>query len=388
MKIIIFSPVFHHFILHKDIGQIGFGLKDLGHEISFLTLTSNAIGNFNEKEDSFKIISCFKKDLENKKFWLDLNPDLIIFISWLSYRFYKALETINKTKIPLIIKADTHGRACYPFKPYFLKLPDYFEDLKDFFSYIKYYSLWIISLFFKKYCFKKLSQIKFSEYTIIETPNALRNIAFLLNYYKLDELIKKLEFIPNPVCDDINTKNFSNLRKENFVISVADFRSRAKNKIILAKVLDKFLSTRNDFKAILIGQDSKSVLRWISKKNIKNLECLDNVSHGELIFYLDKSKIFFLPSIWEGSPLSAAEAVVRGCSIVGTPLEGFEFFSAGGFCGTISLDFRLESIFSTLMLDSVKWDKGYYNPLKIGSFWSDYLDRRKIAKDIINRLKL
>ena len=379
MKIAIFCQSITKEILHKDVGQLGEGFRDLGHDVYYITLLSNV----DIADDN--LIKINPNELKTESFWLKHKFDLVIFYSWLSYKFYDVLKNINKSGTKLIIKADTSGHIVPPLRPLYLRFPGYFENTKDFLYYILRTIQW--SFFYKFFVKKKLEQIKFSEFTIIESPKALNNIAYLLYYWGLEDLISKIEFIPNPVCSEINNKNLLTINKENVVISVANFNQRAKNIIILGKALSVFLKIRKDFRAYLIGRGSEKIKKYIQKDVQNRVDFMISQEHKDLIKFYDKAKIFFLPSIWEGSPLTAAEALTRGCSIVGTPLEALDYFCNNGKSGTISSNFSLEAITAALILDAQKWDRNEYNPQNIASFWSEVFDRTNIAKLILSKLK-
>ena len=46
--------------------------------------------------------------------------------------------------------------------------------------------------------------------------------------------------------------------------------------------------------------------------------------------------------------------------------------------------FDTEAILAALLQDSIKWEKGCYEPEKIAMFWRSKLDRKSIAKNIEN----
>mgnify|MGYP001374737780 CR=1 FL=1 len=82
-----------------------------------------------------------------------------------------------------------------------------------------------------------------------------------------------------------------------------------------------------------------------------------------------------------------AEAALTGCSIVSTPLENLLDLTRKGATGTLSKNFKLKEIQKTIEDDAKKWQKSYYNPYNISSYWKGKLNRKVIAKRIIKILE-
>jgi len=111
------------------------------------------------------------------------------------------------------------------------------------------------------------------------------------------------------------------------------------------------------------------------------------VNHEEIKRYLLKSKIFFLPSKFEGCPISVAEALCCGCTILGTPIESLRFFSMCGFSGNTASSFNIASMIGSLIYEAEKHEKFKVEDYKrISEYWKNRLNKNKIADKYLDLL--
>ena len=90
-------------------------------------------------------------------------------------------------------------------------------------------------------------------------------------------------------------------------------------------------------RSIIIGRGSlKSDL--LKKYNSNLIQWVDKVNHRELPQYLNNSKIYILPSFYEGHPKTLIEALSCGCAVIGANSPGIKNIIENGvngfLCGT------------------------------------------------------
>ena len=374
MKIGIFIEKIEKDLEYKDPGQIAKGLEEIGTEVFFITTQNNHKGFI------FPSIEVSLKKLEEEKFYQKLDCKVILFYSHLSIRFNKIIEIAKKSGKNVIIKLDSDCRFGYPL--FISRLRGFFY-IKNFKELVEYVSWLFRYIAFGTFLLEeKIKQLYIADKVIIESPQAFINLfTFLSHHNKLDlSILDKCYVIPNPV-DAVFMK--PPIKKENIILCAADWRNRAKNRENLFKLIKEFLKIRNDWQFLIIGNESKYFHSLRNEKVIIK----DKIPHHEIAEYFFKAKIFLLPSFWEGFNISAAEAVCAGCSIVGTPLECLFYLSNNNFSGTISYGFDYKSLLSALLIDINKWEKGFYDYLSISNYWQNILNRKKIAKMIIEMIK-
>lgn len=105
-------------------------------------------------------------------------------------------------------------------------------------------------------------------------------------------------------------------------INVGRF-SEVKNQMSLIKAFNEVVKVNKDLKMIIVGHGP---LEEEIKKLVKSLKLESNVtiiSNGESPYkYLVKSKVFVLPSHYEGNPLSLIEAFDCGCAAIASNVGG------------------------------------------------------------------
>jgi len=382
LKLGIYFDGFNKDHVYKDPGLLYLGLKEKGIEVSLITLKKKELKGINHSFDLIQIDNPI--DLEVFE-----NFDAFIVYSWLSVKYNKLIKTLKKLNKIVIIKSDSDGRIAsfkgpkprFRFTTYF-RNPIYQIPVKFFkeFFLIGYY----VDLL-------KVKQIDYADFLIIESPDAAQNLSYFLSIYKRTDLIKKINVIPNPVADDFINIDSYNYNKENIIISVGSWDDIIqKNTKLLIKTIIEFLKIKENWEVILIGSGNNIFKNLISKIPIeiqKRINILGVVNHEEIKRYLLKSKIFFLPSKFEGCPISVAEALCCGCTILGTPIESLRFFSMCGFSGNTASSFNIASMIGSLIYEAEKHEKFKFEDYKrISEYWKNRLNKNKIADKYLDLL--
>jgi len=95
---------------------------------------------------------------------------------------------------------------------------------------------------------------------------------------------------------------------------------------------------------------------------------------------MKKSKIFFMPSRWEGFSIAASEGVCCGCTVVGSPLESLRYLTMQGFSGNVSYSLDVDAMFGALVYEANKWESNEIDYINISNYWREKLNRQSIAK--------
>lgn len=148
---------------------------------------------------------------------------------------------------------------------------------------------------------------------------------------KYNILSEKIKYIPNY----IDTELFKplNIPKENRICFVGRLEEQ-KNLFNLIKAISGL-----DIKLVIFGAGSlKRDLQDFSKQLKTDVEFKGNVSNKDLPIELNKSKLFILPSLYEGCPKVLLEAMACGLPVIGTDVYGINEIikhkENGYLCGT------------------------------------------------------
>jgi glycosyltransferase involved in cell wall biosynthesis len=386
MKISVFFDSYCPFHELKDPGQIPLGLMDIGINSGVITNAKKDLDNYNAK---FPLVKRILKEFYDEEFWLENDSDTIIAYPLQGAYYSPLIEKMKQGKKKVFLKFDSDGKMAYPLERHSFRVP-----LNERFTARNLVSdIWwhLASESAKRNrhanaAAETIKQIELSDGAIIESPEALTNLNYFLAAWGRTDLIRKTFFVPNPVTPEFVEGEIG--KKENVVVSYGrwdDFRQ--KNTAIMVETVAEFLKERKDYRFVIFGKGTGYVKKFleVAPEKVKDrVEILGFVEREKIKLFLMNAKIFFVPSRWESFSIASAEALCKGCSIVGTPLESLHFLSMQGFSGTTAPLFDKGAIFSALLQDSIKWDNGVYDPQKIAEFWRPILDRKSVAKSFQN----
>jgi len=381
-KIAVFYDGYKPFHETKDPGQIPIGLNEIGFDTSLITLNKK---DLNDYKAPFQIIpiSSFDKIGDVAKSF-----DVFIVYSWLGWRFNGLIKEIKKLNKKIIIKSDSDGTLGGVFEP--KSKPFYIKNvIKHPFSRTTLvYFTKIIAPNFQKSIYKKIiEQIEIVDAVVIESPDAANNLSFFLTKNGRPDLINKIHIIPNPVTPDLINSEIET--KENIVISIGRWNDIGpKNPEGLVQTLNKFLSFKTNWKAVIIGPGENVIEMYMKKFKISNnirqrINITGSLPHEKIKDYLLKSKIFFMPSRWESFGIAAAEALCCGCTVVGSPIESLRYLTNQGFSGNVSYSLDKDALFGTLVYESNKWENNEIDYIRTANYWRKKLNRQSIAKEFI-----
>lgn len=150
-------------------------------------------------------------------------------------------------------------------------------------------------------------------------------------YFK-NRLKNKLEVVYNWVNKDERYWN-DDAEKNTDILFVGRFTEQ-KNPMFFLEVVNQLINDGfMDIKVKIIGRGElrEDILHYINKNKLnKSIEVLDFTDKPHK--YMKESKIFFVPSKWEGFGLVFLEAMINDCAVVATPVGGIKEI----FCDDLS----------------------------------------------------
>ncbi|NLF89605.1 glycosyltransferase [Candidatus Bathyarchaeota archaeon] len=383
MKIAVFMDAYEPLHETKDPGQIPLGLQDIGTQTELITLHKGELADY---KAPFPICKTEWDQLSQKTFWAADGSDAVVSYTWLGAQYMPMLQKIKASGKKAIIKIDSDGHVGWPLHPVYLRIP--LSEAKSFRNFKSRVTYNIPFKFLHKRAIAaalgRIKQIELSDGVIIESPAALANLNYFLNWWGRQDLTKKTYFVPDPVTPDFMDAPLQ--KKTNVIISYGRWHDiPQKNTVNLVKTVASFLKMRPEYTAIIFGSGKELLEKLVSAypKDITDRFQLPGFVEREKIrCLLAGAKMFLAPSRWESFGIAVGESLCMGCSVVGTPVESFQYLAAEGFSGTVSSDFSQKRFLSSLVADAAKWDSGFYDPDRIAAFWRPKLDRRAVAGTI------
>jgi glycosyltransferase involved in cell wall biosynthesis len=321
--------------------------------------------------------------LSQDEFWATDDSDAVVSYTWLGAQYMPMLEKIKGSGKKAVIKIDSDGHVGWPLHPVYLRIP--LSEAKSFKNFKSRITYSIPFKFLHKRAIAaalgRIKQIEVSDGVIIESPAALSKLNYFLNWWGRADLTKKTYFVPDPVTPDFMDAPLQ--KKENILISYGRWTDiPQKNTVNLVKAVADLLKKRPEYTAVIFGSGKDVLEQLVStlpKEVADKFQLLGFVDREKISGLLAGAKMFVTPSRWESFGIAAGESLCMGCSVVGTPVESFQYLAADGFSGTISGDFGRKQFLSAMVADAAKWDQGYYDSEKIAAFWRPKLDRKTVA---------
>ncbi|WP_351089098.1 glycosyltransferase family 4 protein [Shewanella sp. S1-49-MNA-CIBAN-0167] len=150
----------------------------------------------------------------------------------------------------------------------------------------------------------------------------------------IDSIFSKIVYIPNSIF--VETVCSNTIVKENIFLIVGRIGAFQKNHELLIEAISKLKYT-NEWKFVFAGpvenEKCTDLIKGFSLDN--QVEFVGNLSREELFDLYARSKVFVLPSRWEGFSLALLEASYMGCYILSTRVGGVEAVTKNGELGKI-----------------------------------------------------
>lgn len=145
----------------------------------------------------------------------------------------------------------------------------------------------------------------------------------------IDEKTMNSQFIEsNSLSKEIN--------KTDFILSIGTF-TKIKGQDVLIHAFAKLKAVKNPIKLILIGRNDDALLEC--RILAQRLNCVDriifieNLEHKEVLNYLQKAKVFCLPSRYESFGIVLLEAGFYSCPVIASNVGGIPEIIEDGYDG-------------------------------------------------------
>jgi glycosyltransferase involved in cell wall biosynthesis len=383
MKVAVFFDRYLPYHEFKDPGLIPLGLNRLGCDTCLVTLAKPQLMSH---ESPFPLVRAQEDQLHEVGFWKRLDAEIVMCYTWFLPIYDSILEKIAAAGKKIVIKADTDGRLGYPVTPRYVSDPA--TEVQTRLPWLRrpgmFGALRVMgSSRYRTIMSQKLRRIEVASAVIVESPEAKENIERFLKFWGEPDQRSKLHFVPNAVAEDVLDTNPT--AKSDIMISIGNWVDPRKNVHTMLICAKRFLEDNPSWKLRILGEGEQPITGAVSQwceGVASRIELRGQVDHGQVLKLQGDSRIFFAPSSSESWGMAAAEAACMGCTIVGTPLESFEYLAADGFSGTLSDGFESGEIMKALKIDVAKHSEGAYNPVEIARYWRSALSVNQVSVEI------
>ncbi len=373
--------------LDRDTGLLGAGVRQHGWEFRHFCLGREDSPKINP---SLPLEAVKPESLRDPAWWRDQKGDLAYLLGWGSPKWDGIRSAIREARLPLIERLDTDG----------IRSPR--VDFRDvvWYNWSNHCSSkrWLRRHFPGAVAFvrgvtvlafpgildlKLAKSMSTPDILTAESPLSVQRIRRFLRAMGFSD--KNTTLLPGPIVPETADIPEAGAR-ENRIVAIGRWNVHQKNFPMLLETIELFLGSHPQWKAEIFGAIPTSAGRLVSSLSHDVRSRVDfrgRVANEVLMGALRAAKIEFLTSRHESFHNSSAEALLRGCSIVGPP----QIPSIGWFCqaasGTVATAYSAAHIADALSAEAKAWQDGERDPGAISRYWHARISSTAVAAKLI-----
>lgn len=311
-------------------------------------------------------------------YWECQAPDGVLLYGGLRSSLEPVVRAIRRARIPVALKMDSaNGLLPFPLhigkvvrNSYYVARQHHDVPLSFLIALLRQ-SSWLTGVRIRFLC----RYLALFDAITVENDFACTNTRLWLKKQGCDDTARRVMVLPHPVPDSFR---FSppQTKQRQIIAVAANWSNPLKGGGLLAQTLGQVLSHQPDFRAIVVGGNSQSVVSSAAGNAPdihERITAYPILPPEELQPLYSASRILLLASGSEGTPNVATEAVCCGCSVVFPPeLRQLSFLSESG-SGRMASSRRATSMAAAVLMENFAWEKGERNPVTMSQYWAPRL---------------
>ena len=347
------------------------GFRELGHDVSMITTVASAEGvNWAETVPD-------TRSLFDPLLWARLSPDLVLLPTWLGMA--DLLAAIRPHARHVIVLADSDGYVgsrVHPWRSLSRKLA--MERSLE--GKLRAAGWWVRQYLGADRSVDQgvVDSCRLCDRVVVFSPGAKANLHAFFRFHRVDELAARVLVAPFPVDESFEASPVATHREDQ-ILAIGRWADPQKAAGLLADTLAELVRRREASKVIVIGSGGEAVFGPLARACPSRVDYRGVVPQAEVLELFDQSQVLLSTSRWESGPIVAAEAVLRGCSVVGAKsIPGFRQFSDTG-CGTVFATRSPRAVANAVREEAQAWRDGRRDPNVIAAAWRGYFTPRQVC---------
>lgn len=336
------------------------GFRQLGHECRMLTTAPSADG-----VDWADVVPD-RHGLLAPTVWADRRPDVVVLPTWLAA--VDLLAAIRPHAGSMVALADSDGcvgAGAFPratFERMWVNQSTAGGRLRAAGWWLRQY------LGVDRSVDQRIVEsIRACDRVTLTTAGACDHLRAFLRSAGAGELGGRLAAVPYPVDEGFERPLAGD--KTNQVVAVGRWSDPQKGGELLARAAAAFTGLGDGWRVVVVGSGGQGLFDRLATARPDRFEYRGVIAQAEMRALLDRSRILLSTSRWESGPIIAAEALLRGCSVVGLDsVPSFREYAASG-CGSTYPSAGVRSVIAALDRETGAWADGGRNPEHLAARW-------------------
>lgn len=354
------------------------GFRELGHEAAMITTVASAAGV--DWADTVPDV----QSLSDPTLWARLSPDLVLLPTWLGMADLLAAIRPHARFVVALADSDGYvGPRVFP-RQSLCRMLTFQRSLG---GKMKAFGWWVRQYLGADRSAEQgvLDSCRLCDRVVMFSPGAKANLQALFRFHRADDLAGRLVVAPYPVEESFESTPVATHRADQ-ILAIGRWADPQKAAGLLADSLAELVRRGEPSRAIVIGSGGEAVFGPLAKAYPNHIEYRGVVLQDEVLELLGRSRILLSTSRWESGPVVAAEAVLRGCSVVGPgSIPSFRHFSDTG-CGSVFATRSPRAIANAVREEAWAWRDGRRDPLAIAAAWRGYFTPREVCSRLLGGL--
>lgn len=331
------------------------------------------------------LILATDQQMRDSRWWRELKIEGIVMTTWGLPRFGSIARAIKESGTKLILVMDTDGLLAprvwlkgYLWRKYATE-KDKGNPLPLFTTVAK--TLLALN---KSYWKGTLDHLAHADRIAVESPLAVQFFRRFLVAGGRPDLRDRVILMPHGVTEDMRYDLSKSKEKE--IITVGRWDSYVKNAPLLIQTLSKVFSVDGNYSASIIGKGEGKLKKLISRLPARiqaRINIVGPLPRTALADRLQRARIFLNTSRFEGFPISPAEAVCCGCSVVGPSYSPGFHFICGQSSGSLAYDRSAQSFADAVTSEIMAWESGQRDAERIGETFCRQLQAAQVAERLL-----
>jgi glycosyltransferase involved in cell wall biosynthesis len=365
----------------RDAGALCLAFRALGIPSKLV-----ALGAPTESENP-PLILCKPAQMADAGWWREQKAAWVVLYSWAAPRYEPVARAIKESGARLMVRMDTDGIKS-PHVHFWRYLAITRSAERDAGRLCPTAYALTKSLFLR-WIHPAVEQgmmrhLAHADHVLIESRLARQYFSQLCHKFGRPDIAARLHVAPHPAM--VESPFSGNTSKLRHIVAVGRWAADQKDAPTLMQALALALPAHPNYSVDLIGSGDDVLRQLIHRLPLEiqqRIRIHGTLEHQKVQDIYRQSRIILFSSRYEGFPISAAEALCCGCTVVGPcALPSLNHIGSLG-AATLAVSRHPRDLADALACEIETWESGDRDPVASSRYWFDRLSVKASAQHLL-----